>query len=106
MRILLFLLWLRVGARFRTVEYFPENKAVRGRRHPGGAAIFGGEHVGNFMGIDFALADLHERANDAAAHLVEKSIAFDHEGEQMTALADVAARHRANSRFHFVTAIG
>ena len=42
------------------------------------------------------LARLHHRAHDAAAHLVEKSPAFENEGDLRPAAADLAAGQRAD----------
>ena len=47
--------------------------------HACDATIFAVEHRLNIFRRKFVLAYLDQRSDNAAAHLVEKTIAFDHE---------------------------
>ncbi len=96
------LLTARVGFLVPAIKDLPQNQAVRGRAHAGGAAIGFGEHGFNFVGRKFSVANLHERADDAATHLVEKAIAFDDESELRTGFFERTTRQGANGAIHFV----
>ncbi len=78
---------------------------MRRRGHPRHPAVLLGEHVTDFVCREFPQARLHHRADDAAAHLVKKAVAFKGECEQRPAFPDVAASEPAHGRFHFVISI-
>ncbi len=74
--------------------------------HSGGGSILLLED--HFHGVrgNFSGADLDERADDATAHFIKKSFAFNDEGEAGTAAFDLAAGERSNSIFENIAAIG
>ena len=72
--------------------------------HARHAAVTTGKDFFDSRQRDFPLADLHQGAHDPAAHLVEKAVAFDDEGDLRAGLPEVAARQRAHVGFHFVAA--
>ena len=77
-----------------------------GGAHAGGAAVGLGEHGFDLRGGKSSVAALHERADDAAAHLVEKAVAADDDGDILAAAFYIAAGEGAHGAFHFVGMIG
>src|SRR2546426_8430613 len=83
-------------SRSRFVIYLPQNQPMRGRRHARHLAVLARQHLAYASGGELSQTYLDEGADDAAAHFVKKTVAFDDEGEQMPALLDIAAGQSAN----------
>src|SRR5664280_2228017 len=81
------------------IKNFLEHQAVRRGGHAGHAPVFFGQHPPDFIRREFAQPDLHQRADNTPAHFVEKSVAFDDEGQLRAALFDVATRELAHGGF-------
>ena len=60
--------------------------------HASHPPVFFRQHPLDFIRRKFAQPDLHQRADDAPAHFVEKSVPFDYERQLRAALFDVATR--------------
>ena len=71
----------------RLVEHLPQHQPVRRRGHARHAPVLLRQHPLDLLGRKLAQPHLHQRAHDAAAHLVEKAVAFDDEGQQRPAAA-------------------
>ncbi len=55
--------------------------------------------------LDLSLPDLNEGADNAAAHFIEKSVTFDHEGQQWSLAKDIAAPEGAHGIFQEPAAV-
>src|SRR5688572_13215377 len=58
----------------RFVKHFPKNEPLRWRAHPGFAAVARIDHFLQVIRRKLSAADLHQRAHDTAAHLVEEPV--------------------------------
>src|SRR5688572_23205047 len=72
------------------IKHFPQHQAVRGSGHASGTAIARGQHRFNVAFRKLSAPKLHQRAHNASAHLVEKTVTLDEERDHRTALANVA----------------
>lgn len=74
--------------------------------HAGHAPVLFVQHVADFLGREFFQTGLDECANDAAAHFVEETLAFDDEGDERAAALYLALRERSSSRFPRIARVG
>lgn len=79
------------------VVHFPEREALGGGYEVGGGCWGFGQHLLDHTGGKFFLADLHQRADDFAAHFVEKAIAVEVDGDGGSALLHAAFVERAGA---------
>src|SRR5258708_5425417 len=91
---------------FTFIKNFPQDQTVRGGGHARNAAVLAGEYSFDVPDGYLMLADLRQGPNNAPAHLVEKTVPFDDEGEERPASFDVATVEGADGGFHFVIAGG
>ena len=78
-----------------------------GRRgHAGHPPVLPGKHPPDFAGRKLAQTDLHQRADNAPAHFVKKTVALDDERQLPARFFEVAPREPPRRGFHFVISIG
>ena len=78
---------------------------MRGSGHAGDATILLCEHRFDLGTGEFSLADLHERSDDSAAHLIKKTLAFDDKRQAGAASFEIATGQRAHCGFPSVAGI-
>lgn len=64
---------------------------MRGRVHACSGSVFLSQHRVDLFGAVLSFSDLDQRPDDRAAHLVEKSSAFDDEGDSRSIALDPAS---------------
>src|SRR5665213_348042 len=99
-----FSLWVSVP--LRLIKNFPKHKAMCGRSHARHTPVFARQNIRHMRQRNFPLPDLHQSSHDAPAHLVKKSVALNDKCDLRAGFFDVTAHHRADIRFHFITARG
>ena len=69
---------------------------MRGRRHACSAPILVRQHLAYAAGGKLSQTDLDEGADDAAAHFVKKTVAFNNQREETSATPDLATGYGTN----------
>src|SRR5207248_10480015 len=94
-RTLLIIVLVRADAA-REIEDLVEHEAVRRRGGPGALAIAAREQRRQRVLRAAAVADLDQRADDVAHHVLEKGSRFDNQIDLRSVLQKFESAHRAN----------
>src|ERR1019366_2840893 len=86
-----------------SIEHLPEHQPLRRRAHSCHATVFLRQHPLDFVRREFAQSGLDQRPDDAAAHPVQETVAFNDKLDQPAAMADVASCYPAHGGIPLVT---
>ena len=85
--------------------HLPQNQAVRRRGHPCPRAVARFENIANIARLELAAPHLHQRPDDAPAHLVQETVALDDPHQHRLFPIEFARGHGADRRAHLVFAL-
>ncbi len=86
------------GDRPDLVNHAQQRQALRRRGHAAGGAVAGGEHARDRVGRDLTAAEVDQRADQDAHHVLEERRRLDLDGEDRALAIELEAAHHAHRR--------